>query len=233
VTSQSAKEDSGDALKVHLAITSISLTIVLCVPKTRTCEVGSVSNRSLAFAWCVRINRCNRRSLCNVQRSGFCEAACTRGNLEQCVVSLVCFCGNQLHKKLGLRWICCGWFLGWSFPVDDTAWQVTEGRRSTSPGTIVEAGQRLDRPRAFWFSTQASPASTLLPPLRIPTRVCGSFRVSHARLCVLRVAYFSAETVHLLGGPGKSRGLAVREVVAAPPGSVRAEGGPLRNPGTK
>lgn len=142
--SQSRKEDSGDALKVRLAINPISLTIVLCVHKTRTCEVGSVSNRSLAFAWCVLINRCNRCGLCHVQRSGFCEAACTRGNLEQRVVSLVCICGDQLHKKLGLRWICCGWVLGGSFPVDDTAWPVIEGRPPTSTGTIVEAGERLD-----------------------------------------------------------------------------------------
>ena len=60
------------------------------------------------------------------------------------MVSLVCICGDQLHKKLGLRWICCGWVLGGSFPVDDTAWPVTEGRPPTSTGTIVEAGERLD-----------------------------------------------------------------------------------------
>jgi hypothetical protein len=59
--SQSVQEDSGDALKSLGDIPSISLTIVvvLRVHKTRTREVGSVCNRSLAFAWCVLINRCN------------------------------------------------------------------------------------------------------------------------------------------------------------------------------
>jgi hypothetical protein len=110
---------------------------ILCV---HNYEVGNVSDRSLGFAWCVCINCRNRRSLCNVQRGCVREAACARGNMEQCVVSFVRICSDKLYEKLGVRGIRCGRVLGRSFPIDDVDWKVIEGRPSTSPGAIAVGG---------------------------------------------------------------------------------------------
>ena len=56
-----------------------------------------------------RNNRCRLR---HVHRGSCSAAAVARGNMEQHLVFAVVLCGDQLHPKLDLRGVCCGWLLG-------------------------------------------------------------------------------------------------------------------------
>jgi len=81
-------------------------------------------HRSLACYWSFRIYRRDGRSLRHVQRSRLIKASRAGSYVEQCLVFALRLRSDQLHEKLGLRWLCSDGFMDWRVSFYDMAAQT-------------------------------------------------------------------------------------------------------------
>jgi hypothetical protein len=80
--------------------------------------------------------------VCDVQRGGIVETAGAGGYVEQCVVSAIGVCRDQLYEELGLCLFCGGGVVGGGLCVDDVAGKG-QGKRLTHTqvtGKVVAGG---------------------------------------------------------------------------------------------